>query len=225
VTLSRLSLLGFVAFLVACNHETPTEPRSTLDPHLGSRCDVVASAVDCIAYLNGVASPVSSFVLTWSSSDPSIGTFTGGIGTATAPARLVPSRRGEVTLWAHAEFQVQGRNYASDSFLWTFLLDPASPARYVYYLAGNVTAAGGTGPVVGAEVRILDGYAQGKRAITDTFGSFRIDGILTNETFTISASAAGYQPQTRSHVISPPIVPADAPGNPSYLSFQLLRSP
>ncbi len=224
---SRISLLGCLALLAGCNHDTPTEPGASAYPqHMGIECLLVGSEVDCIAWISPPVPPTvpASNVTTWFSSDPSMGSFIGGDGTATAPARFVPSRRGEVSLWAHSELKVQGRNFSFDSTRWGFLLDPGGAAQYLTSLYGSVVDGSTRAALAGAEVWILDGYAQGKYAITDAYGGFRIDNVLTNQPFTASASAPGYQSQSHLCKVPPPIG-SDTGGGSTNVGFQLLRLP
>jgi hypothetical protein len=223
----RVPLLGCLVLLAGCNHDTPTEPSAYAYPqHMGIECLLVGSAVECTAWINPSIPPTvpATIVTTWFSSDPSLGAFAGGDGTVTAPARFVPSRRGEVALWAHTEVKVQGRNYSFDLSRWGFLLDPGGAAQYLNSLFGGVVDGSTNVPMAGAEVRILDGCAQGKYAITDASGYFKIDNVLTNQTFTASASAPGYQTQTQLCKVPPP-TGSDAGGGSTYAEFQLVRLP
>jgi hypothetical protein len=225
VTRSRLSLLGCLALLAGCGRETPTEPNASYPEHLYIQCLPAGRDLACASVVYPTSAPVTSNVTTWLSSDRSMGSFGGGDGTPLVPIRFVPARRGEVTLWAHAELQVRGRTYALDSGRWSFLVDPVSDAKSLYPLYGSVRDGATKAPIGGAEVRILDGYAQGKRAIADSFGSFRIDDVLTNQTFSASASAPGYQPQTQSCRVSSPNVPDGGAGGSTAADFLLIRSP
>jgi hypothetical protein len=72
---------------------------------MGIECLLAGSAVDCTAWINPSipATVPATIVTTWFSSDPSMGTFFGGDGMVTAPARFVPSRRGEVAGVLHPQ--------------------------------------------------------------------------------------------------------------------------
>ena len=75
--------------------------------------------------------------------------------------------------------------------------------------------------IPGATVRILDGYAAGKSAITNENGVYRIEPLLTGETFTATATKEGYQPVTTTYRVDSPIGPAGL--NPPFLDFKLSR--
>jgi hypothetical protein len=100
-------------------------------------------------------------------------------------------------------------------------VDPAQTARRVYFLAGIVKDESSGAVLAGATVEILDGYARGARSVTNEFGSYRIDGVLTEETFQVRASLSGYAPSTLSYRVDPPIGPAG--GNPPFLDFLLRK--
>jgi len=70
-------------------------------------------------------------------------------------------------------------------------------------------------------VRILDGYAAGKSAITNENGAYRIEPLLPGETFTATASKEGYQSVTTTYRVDSPIGPAGL--NPPFLDFKLSR--
>jgi hypothetical protein len=102
-----------------------------------------------------------------------------------------------------------------------FLVDPAQPARRVYFLSGVVKDESSGAVLAGATVEILDGYARGARSVTNEFGAYQINGILTEETFQVRASLPGYTPSTISYRVDPPIGPAG--GNPPFLDFRLRK--
>lgn len=193
---SRVRPALFAAFtlLAGCSKDTPTEPDLHFSPHVSTSFAPNGSGLYCYASLSGESFPDAPPVITWFASDPSAGAF------QYFPTRFVPAHSGEVALWAHAEFRHHTVPYSMDSDRQSFVFDVSGSPQYVGFLAGHVTEAGTgrTKGIIGAEVRILDGYGQGKRTPTLTGGYYRLDGFLVNQTFTVTTSAAGYQSQTMS---------------------------
>ena len=203
----RVTLLALLSIVVACHRESPTEP-SHVNPRLTTTCVPSGGQVSCSATLwdvptYGATNNVTADAI-WIASDPSIGTFT-------APGVFVPSRVGEVSIWAHYQ--------RWDSPQSSFLVDPAHEAQRLYWLSGLVLDASTQAPIQGAEVRILDGYSQGARAVSNAFGSYQIDGILTGQPFSVAASASGYASQTRSYRVDSPVGGQNGP----FLDFHLQR--
>jgi hypothetical protein len=147
-------------------------------------------------------------------SDPAVGAFLD-------PGIFTPSRRGEVELSAR-----QGA--LTPRFAPRFLVDPLQPPRPVESLAGKVRDAETGRDLPGALVEILDGYAQGSTSVTNEFGFYEIEKVLTEETFSVRASLPGYAPSTVSYRVDPStarIDPSDTrPRNPPYLEIQLRRT-
>ena len=104
-----------------------------------------------------------------------------------------------------------------DVWSW-FLVDPSTEARRLYFIAGNVLDAMTQDPIQGAEVRILTGYSKNAHTITNQYGYYRIDRILTGQQFSAKASASGYQSLTSSFQVDSPIGTSTR-GN--TLNFQL----
>ncbi|MFP5247143.1 MAG: carboxypeptidase-like regulatory domain-containing protein, partial [Thermoanaerobaculia bacterium] len=104
---------------------------------------------------------------------------------------------------------------------WRFLVGPGQPARQLYFVAGIVKDAATGAVIAGATVQIHDGYSAGKSAVTNQYGYYRIDSILTGEPFTATASAPGYAAATKSYRVDGPIAYAGTPHNPPWLDFTL----
>jgi carboxypeptidase family protein len=202
-----------VAVLVAvgagCGEETPTSV-DRRSPELHVSCLPINALVTCTATLSGVPGAGSNRDVTskatWLVSDPSVGEFL-------EPGTLTPKRRGEVEI--SARFEAVTTRVSS----W-FLIDPLQPAQRLYFLSGIVRDDASNTPLAGAAVEILDGYARGSRSVTNQFGHYQIDRILTGEAFSAKASAPGYAPLTRSYRVDSPIGP---PGNSPFLDFRLGR--
>jgi len=147
----------------------------------------------------------------WFSSDPTMGTFT-------APGRFTPSRRGQVSLWATYDYPGSGAGKVKlTSDPTSVVVDPSGTALVLTYLFGGVQDADTNAALVGVEVRILDGFAQGQSSTTNANGYYWINGVPFNQIFTITASGAGYQPLTLTYHIAVP--------NPATLEFRLHRLP
>jgi hypothetical protein len=195
-----------MAALAGCK-DSPTESSHSNPPALHAACVPLGPRVVCTAAFSDNAGlrDVTSQA-TWLVSDPALGSFTSGIFT--------PRQRGEVVLSVrYLEFV--------DPLESRFLVDPAQPARRVYFLSGIVKDESSDVVLAGATVEILDGYARGARSVTNEFGAYQIKGILTEETFRVRASIAGYAPSTISYRVDPPIGPAG--GNPPFLDFRLRK--
>ncbi len=207
---TRLSLLGFLILLAACDRHSPTEPTGiTGSPHLQILCQPAGSEISCVARVTGMDSAVTT-QSNWFSSDPAVGTFT-------APGRFTPSRRGQVSLWATYDYPGAGTGKVQlSSDPTSVVVDPSGTALVLSYLFGAVLDANTNAVLVGVDVRILDGYAQGRSSTTNAYGFYWIDGVPYDQTFTVTALFAGYQPQTQTY---------DITRSSNTLDFQLHRPP
>jgi hypothetical protein len=195
--MSRLRFLplGLLVLFVACDRHFPTEPSGSSSPHLQIFCEPAGSEISCVARVTGMDSAVTTQAA-WFSSDPSVGTFT-------APGRFAPSRRGQVSLWATYDYAGAGtgkEQLTSDPT--AVAVDPSGTALVLSHLFGGVLDADTNAVLVGVDVRILDGYAQGRGSTTNAYGYYWIDGVPYDQTFTITASFAGYQPQTQTYQLT-----------------------
>ena len=207
---AALGLVALCGVMSACN-DGPISPDRGFS-HLLMSCTPAGANVSCTATLYEV--PAFGDVrdvtaeATWFVSDPSLGGFS-------RPGLFTPVGNGEVGLWARYE-----KWQPPDQF-W-FLVGPSTAARWLYFLSGSVDDAETHEHLVGAEVRILDGYAAGAVVTTNQSGYYTIDRVLTGEDFTVVASKDGYSPQTQSYRVDPPNGPN---GNPPFLNFQLTPLP
>jgi hypothetical protein len=197
---------------VACRDRT-NEP--TLEqrrhPVLLMTCDPAGANVACSARVTDTPSWGTDLEVTslavWMASDTSVGRFV-------APGVFTPDRRGEVGL------SVRYRDLEVDEPQW-FLVDPASAARWLYWLYGPVADDASGVKLTGADVLILDGYARGTHSTTNENGYYRIDRLLTGEVFSARASKDGYESLTKSYRVDPP---RGLDSNTNYLEFRLHRS-
>lgn len=215
---NRLALRILAVFstmtLVGC-HDTPTGPSAEryAMPRLNVTCQPSGPSVTCSARMYdvprfGEVRDVTALA-TWIASDTTVAEFI-------EPGILRPKRRGEVDISATYQQLVAG--LAS----W-FLVDPQQTARRLYWVAGIIRDADIHLPLSDASVEILSGYASGARAVSNQFGSYRIDRILTAEVFSAQASKLGYASETVTYRVDSPVGPAD--GNPPFLDFNLRRIP
>ena len=200
-----VSAVFLMAALAGCK-DSPTDIHSN-PPSLHAACVPLGAQVSCTAtFFDGNRLRDVTSQATWLVSNPALGSFTTGVFT--------PRQRGEVVLSVrYLEFV--------DRLESRFLVDPAQPARGVYFLSGVVKDESSGAVLAGATVEILDGYARGARSVTNEFGAYQINGILTEETFRVRASLPGYAPSTVSYRVDPPIGPAG--GNPPFLDFRLRK--
>jgi len=201
---AAITLMLLAAALAGCR-ESPTDPHVTA-PSLSVLCQPAGALVRCTASFSGNAgSRDVTSEATWLASDPALGSFQ-------QPGLFVPSQRGEVVLWA--------RYTQTESPVTSlFLVDPPRPAQRLYFLAGIVADDASGAPLAGATVEILDGYARGARAVTNEFGHYQIDRVLTGETLRVRASRPGYSPSTLTYRVDSPVGPSG--GNPPFLDFRL----
>jgi hypothetical protein len=188
---------------------TPSEPERIRQPSLTVTCLPAGARVTCAAtYLPSVGSlrTVTSLA-TWRASDPTLGSFL-------EPGIFTPARRGEVELSARY-------SGIEDRVVSTFLVDPRQTATRLYFLSGMVRDDLRNEDLAGATVEILNGYARGAQSLTNRFGAYEFDTILTGETFSVRASKAGYAPSTLTYRVDSPLGPAG--GNPPFLDFRLRR--
>jgi hypothetical protein len=200
-----VSAVFLMAGLAGCK-DSPTDVHSN-PPALHAAWVPLGAQVSCTAtFFNGNRLRDVTSQATWLVSNPALGSFTTGVFT--------PRQRGEVVLSVrYLEFV--------DPLESRFLVDPAQPARRVYFLSGVVKDESSGAALAGATIEILDGYARGARSVTNEFGAYQINGILTEETFRIRASLPGYATSTISYRVDPPIGPAG--GNPPFLDFRLRK--
>ncbi|HTG31683.1 MAG TPA: carboxypeptidase-like regulatory domain-containing protein [Thermoanaerobaculia bacterium] len=195
-----------LAALAGCK-DSPTDIHSN-SPSLRATCVPEGPRVACTATFfsdpTGLRDVTSQAI--WVVSDPALGSFTSGIFT--------PRQRGEVVL----SVRYQGFVDRLES---RFLVDPAQPARRIYFLSGIVKDESSGAVLAGVTVEILDGYARGSRSVSNEFGHYQINGILTEEPFQVRASLPGYAPSTVSYRVDPPIGPAG--GNSPFLDFSLRK--
>ncbi|HEV7515103.1 MAG TPA: hypothetical protein VGR07_02265 [Thermoanaerobaculia bacterium] len=199
-----------IAVSTGCR-DSPTEPDRRQAPSLAVTCLPTGVRVACTATLYGLPSNSSvrnvTSLATWRASDPTLGNFL-------EPGIFTPARRGEVELVARY-------NGFEDRVTSRFLVDPRQTAQRLYFLSGIVRDDESNQEVSGVMVEVLDGYARGERSITNQFGAYQFDKILTGETFSIRASKSGYTPLTLTYRVDPPVGPAG--GNPPFLDFPLRR--
>ncbi|HKR63705.1 MAG TPA: carboxypeptidase-like regulatory domain-containing protein [Thermoanaerobaculia bacterium] len=192
--------------LVACKG-SPTEPHGMAQ--INMLCLPAGTNVQCTAStynFDGVASQDVTNKATWLVTNP--------IGTFTASGLFVPSGSGEVSIWVR--YKTLEYNLKS-----SFLVGPGQPARWLYYVSGTVTDAATGERLEGVTVQMLDGYAVGKSSVTGANGVYRIEPVLTGETFTIVASKPGYASMTKTYRVDPPVGPAGS--NSPFLNFALGR--
>jgi hypothetical protein len=192
--------------LINCNG-SPTEPIRG-PSSITARCVPEGANVRCVASAYNVEVAFQDITATgqWLS--------TGAAGAFAEPGLFVPAAHGEVTIW------VTFRGYVTEGKS-TFLVGPNEPAQRLYWVSGLVVDAASGARISGATVRILDGYAAGRSAISADNGYYRIEPILTGETFTATASKEGYQPASKTYRVDSPIGPAGL--NPPFLDFELRR--
>ena len=172
--------------LVAAGCKSPTEPTKLFYRELALDCRPAGSDVQCTAsiYDEGDVTTKSA----WSSQ--------GAPGTFIAPGHFVPSGRGEVAISARYQtFEPPLKTI--------FLVDPAAQARPLSLLDVAVDDAVTRAPITGVEVRILDGYATGRTAVTKD-GFCRLERVQTGETFTVRVARSGYKTVEISHRIDWP---------------------
>lgn len=206
-------ILGAVLLAVVAGGcgKSATEPESV--PFFYEVCQPAGIQVSCSAILTdlrgGEARDVTSQAA-WLVSDPGVGDFE-------RPGSFTPRRRGEAGLSArYQRWETQEPDW--------FLVDPSLPAQRLYFLSGFVIDDSDGAHLPGATVEILDGYARGVRAVANEFGHYRIDQVLTGETFSVRASYPGYSPSTVSYRVDSP-VGQPAGGNSPFLDFRLHRIP
>jgi hypothetical protein len=216
--LSRLTAAVVLAAVLAGCDKSPTDPdHPPPAPDLLFFCLPLDVRLACTAIANNVpgrgqvdVTQTAEYLV----SDPSVGGFL-------EPGIFTPSRRGEVELSVR-----QGA--LTPRFTPRFLVDPLQPPRSIEALAGKVRDAETGRELPGARVEILDGYAQGSTSVTNEFGFYEIEKVLTEETFSVRASLSGYAPSTVNYRVDPStarIDPSDTrPRNPPYLEIRLRRT-
>jgi len=200
-----------IPLLAGCR-DSPTEPEQPPPaPELHFYCLPLGVRITCTAYVSDVPGRGQVDVTqtaTWLVSDPSLGGFL-------EPGIFSPQRRGEVEI--SARYEALTARLTS----W-FLVDPLQPAQRLYFVSGLVRDDATNATLSGATVEILAGYARGSRSVTTEVGYYRIDKILTGETFSARASKTGYEPTTLSYRVDSPVGPGG--GNSPFLDFRLRRS-
>ena len=157
-------------------------------------CDVTAANVGNVVY-GDVTRQASWF----SSGTP---------GSFPQPGVFAPSGSGEVEIWAKFDWKE-----SETKSMW--LVAPNAPARRLQFVGGHVEDASTKAKLIGATVRILDGYTAGRSAVTNSLGYYSIKPVLTGETFTLEASMPGYATRTLTFRV-------DVPGTP-FLDIALER--
>jgi hypothetical protein len=208
-TLRRAATGIFLMASLAGCKDSPTEISRSSPPALRLLCVPQGPRVACTATFSnnfGVLSDVTSEAA-WLASDPALGSFL-------QPGIFTPRQRGEVVISAvYKGF--------TDRLESRFLVDPGQPARRIYFVSGIVKDESSGAVLPGVTVEMLDGYASGARSVTNEFGAYQINGVLTEETFRLRASLPGYMSSTLSYRVDSPIGPAG--GNPPFLDFQLRK--
>lgn len=118
------------------------------------------------------------------------------------------------------DIEVRYADWKAD-FMPTFLVAPDQDARWLYFLGLVVNETDGRTPVVGASVKILDGYRSDAICTTNASGFCSIHRILTGETFTTQVTKSGYRPTTFSYRVDPPVGPAGS--NSPFFGITLTR--
>src|SRR4029079_5314995 len=129
------------------------------------------------------------------------------LGSFVEPGIFVPERRGEGELTA----PYKGIEYRVVS---KCVVDPGQTSQRLYFLSGSVRDEVSNQDLSGAMVEVLSGYARGERSITNQFGAYQFDKILTGETFSLRASKPGYTPLTLTYRVDSPISIGSAGRNP-----------
>jgi Carboxypeptidase regulatory-like domain len=205
-----LAVLVLATLLAGCG-DSPSEPEHSASPELHVSCLPLGVSVSCKATLTNVPGRGSEDVTpaaTWIS-------FDSGVGDFLEPGVFTPRRRGEVEI--SASYQSWTTHVTS-----SFLVDPLQPAQRLYFLAGLVRDEVSNALLPGVTVEILDGYARGLQSVTNENGHYKIDRLLTGETFSVKAIKAGYESSTLTYRVDSPVGPAGS--NPPFLDFRLRRS-
>ena len=142
--------------------------------------------------------------------------------TASNPAIATVSTTGFVAVLGHGELDITA-SYADYAKVWSVLVDPQQSPQIIYFLSGLIRENDGSDTrIPGAVVEILDGYNAAKASsLSNEFGAYRIDRILTKVTFTVRASKTGYLPSTTTYEVDGPI----GNGNAPFLDFRLSSAP
>jgi hypothetical protein len=205
-------VLGFV--LAGCGSSAPTGPSHSFT-EVFLRCDPVGVNLQCTLtsediYSNSPGSDISSHAQ-WTVSNPAIASV---------------SNSGFVTVLGHGELDitVSYPPYSSDilpSPVWSVLVDSHQAPQLLYFLSGTITESDGSTIITGATVEILDGYNAGASAVSNQYGYYQITRVLTNVTFTVQASKAGYLPSTTTYGVANP---NGGTGGSPFLNFHLTRA-
>ena len=184
---------------------SPTEPHGMAQVIVN--CDPNGPNVTCRATGYNVGDvPSGDFTnqATWLSD--------GAPGSFPQPGVFVPSARGEVRIWA----RVEG---IEEQYPKWFLVDPSAAAQALYWISGTVKDAETNQPISGATVRVLDGYAAGKSAVTSSLGAYTIRPALPGETVTVEASREGYATTRLTYLVQAPV------NNYTFADIKLQRLP
>ena len=216
LTRTKTAFAAAVVVLSGASCNGPTRPcidqegRGNNTPvGINLTCRPVGSNLQCTAaphYELYAYCPEPLPPLLWTSSNTSVATVSpDGFVTALA--------RGEVDITAAATFGFLAPQ------TWSVLVDPGQPPQVLYFLSGIIRENdGGDTRIPDAIVEILDGYNAGRAsAPSNQFGSYRINRVLTNVTFTVRASKPGYVPSTTTYLVGGP---TSTPG-PPFLDFRL----
>ena len=201
--------VGILAVVAGgCGAENPTSP-DRRQPLLVQYCQTNGVNVVCTAMIfdvptSGAKQDVTR-VADWSVLPADVAKFS-------APGTMTPLRVGEA--------QIQLRYAEWNSYTESaFLVGPNQDARWLYFLLLQVRETDNQTPIAGANVQILDGYRTGAVCTTNSFGSCRIDRLLTGETFNALVSKNGYRATTFSYRVDPPV----GLGNSPFFAITLSR--
>ena len=183
---SATALALSLVFLAACN-ESPTEPHGGMATLVVS-CNPSGSNIVCRASATNLGGVISGDVTreaTWLHNTR--------IGEFAEPGVFVPSTDGEVDISAKFSWLESSKH--------SYVVSPTAPPRRLFFVGGNITDAATNEKIVGATVRILDGYAAGRAAVSNSLGYYSIDRVLTDETFTLEVTMEGYARQVLTYRI------------------------
>jgi hypothetical protein len=187
----------FFLTLTGISCKNSTNHYGVTDPHrsLLLQCEPAGANVSCRALLMGVGGREVTTEAGWYFSGSPVGHFA-------QPGLFVPTGTGDVGLRASFEDLT--------SLPYWFFVDPPRSSGTLDVLTGLVSDAISNRPISGAEVRILDGHSAGALAITASTGVYSFDRILDGQTFTITASKVGYEPETKTYRVDFPRTTPDS---------------
>jgi hypothetical protein len=162
----------------------------------------------------------------WSAAD----SFTLAMDTLLTPSSAVTFKTPGVAtalvaanVWIRADYVISYGAPIRNIEPHAFAVAPGRAAVPLAYLSGTVSNGGvpGSGPVGDATVEIIAGAGAGRRTTTlSSNGAYWFDFMPMNTPFTVMASKAGFNSDTRTHAG----IADDASGYPSnsYLHFALV---